>query len=205
MKRVWAPNRICALVSFLLLCVVVSAEEPGCREISAMARVAHAKSAKAVVEEKQKAGDSYRAQVVFAARSFELHPMDKRAAVSLLSLIPQDDTQHTAWMTMGDSLCAVESVDEIKLLGALGERLPHDLAQAVLLDPDKLPDYVAYAATSVRDPHSDYAVQMQAVCRSKHSDFVKAVRGLPADQRDWFVKHIFNPDGCHALAQPEAE
>lgn len=88
MKRVWAANWICALASLSVLCGVVSAEEPSCREISAMARTAHAKSSRAVVEEKQKAGDSYRAQVVLAERSFELHPMDKEAAVLLLSLIP---------------------------------------------------------------------------------------------------------------------
>jgi hypothetical protein len=205
MNRVWAANWICALASLSVLCRVVSTEEPNCREISAMARTAHAKSYRAVVEEKQKAGDSYRAQVVLAARSFELHPMDKKAAVLLLSLIPQDDAQHTAWMTMGDSLCDAESVDEMKSLGALGDRLPHDLARAVLLVPDKLPEYVAYAPTSVQDPHSDYAVQMQAVCRGKHSEFVKAVEGLSTDKRDWFVKHVLNPDGCHALALPEAE
>lgn len=205
MKRVWTATWICAWASFLAACVAVSAAEPNCREISAIARTAGAKSSRAAVEEMQKAGDSYRAQVVFAARSFELHPMDKRAAVRLLNLIPQDDAQHTAWMTMGDSLCDAESVGEMKLLGALGERLPHDLAGAVLLVPDKLPGYVAYAPTSVQDPHSDYAVQMQTVCRGKHAEFVKTVEGLPTDQREWFVKHILNPDGCHALALPEAE
>jgi len=205
MRVIWIARWACALASCLVLCVALSAEEPNCREISAIARTAHAKTSRAVVEEKQKAGDSYRAQIVLAARSFELHPMDRKAAVLLLSLIPKDDAQHTVWMTMGDSLCDAESVDEMKSLGALGDRLPHDLARAVLLVPDKLPEYVAYAPTSVQDPHSDYAVQMQTVCRGKHAEFVKAVEGLPTDQRDWFVKHVLNPAGCHALALPEAE
>jgi hypothetical protein len=181
------------------------AQEPNCGEIEAMARMARAKSSEAVIAEKQKAGDSYRAQVVFAARSSELRPTDKGAAVLLLNLIPQDDGQQTTWTTLGDSLCDAESVDEMKSLGALGDRLPHDLARAVLLVPDKLPEYVAYAPTSVQDPHSDYAVQMQTVCRGKHAEFVKAVEGLPTDQRDRFVKHVLNPAGCHALALPEAE
>lgn len=193
----------------VVLCVassgVLSAQEPNCGEIVAMARMAGAKSSAAVAAEKQKAGDSYRAQVVFAARSLELRPGDNKAAVLLLSLIPQDGGQHTTWMTMGDSLCSAESVADMGSLGGLGEHLPRDLARAVLLVPDKLPGYVSYAPTSVQDPHSDYAVQMQAVCRGKHSEFLKAVEGLPADQRDWFVKHILNPDGCHALALPEAE
>lgn len=131
--------------------------------------------------------------------------MDKSAAVLLLNLIPVDDAQHTTWMTLGDALCSAESVADMKSLGGLGERLPHDLAKAVLLVPDKLPGYIAYASTSVQDPHSDYAVQMQTVCRAKHPEFAKAVEGLPADKRDWFVKHVLNPDGCHALALPEAE
>jgi hypothetical protein len=167
--------------------------------------MARAKSSEAVTVAKQKAGDNYRAQVVFAALSFELRPTDKAAAVLLLNLIPQDDGQQTTWMTLGDSLCDSESVADMKSLGRVGDRLPRDLAKAVLLVPDRLPGYIAYAATSVHDPHSDYAVQMQTVCRAKHPEFVKAVEGLPADQRDWFVKHVFNPDGCHALALPEAE
>jgi hypothetical protein len=170
-----------------------------------MARMAHGQSSAAVAAEKQKAGDSYRAQVVFAARSFELRPMDKGAAVRLLNLLPQDDTQHTTLMTLGDSLCDKESVAEMKSLSRIGERLGRDFAKAVLLVPDKLPGYVAYAPTSVQDPHSDYAVQMEAVCRASHPGFVKAVEGLPSDKRDWFVKHVLNPDGCHALALPEAE
>jgi hypothetical protein len=189
----------------MALCAVLSAEEPNCDEIAAMARMSHATSSVALTRAKLKSGKSYRAQVVFAARSFELRSTDKSAAVLLLNLIPQNDEQQTAWMTLGDSLCNAESVADMKSLGALGDRLPHDLARAVLLVPDKLPEYVAYAPTSVQDPHSDYAVQMQTVCRGKHAEFVKAVEGLPTDQRDRFVKHVLNPAGCHALALPEAE
>lgn len=185
--------------------VGVCAQEPNCGEVAAMARMARAKSSEAVTVEKQKAGDNYRAQVVFTARSFELRPADKAAAVLLLNLIPQEDGQQTTWMTLGDSRCDSESVADMKSLGRAGDRLPRDLAQAVLLLPDRLPGYVAYAATSVHDPHSDYAVQMQTVCRARHPEFAKAVEGLPADKRDWFVKHVLNPDGCHALALPEAE
>jgi hypothetical protein len=181
------------------------AQEPNCDQTAAMARMARAKSSVAVIAEKQKAGDSYRAQVIFAARSLELRPTDKAAAVLVLNLIPQDDGQQTTWMTLGDSLCDSESVADMKSLGRVGDRLPRDLAQAVLLVPDRLPGYVAYAATSVHDPHSDYAVQMHTVCQAKHSEFLKAVEGLPTDQKNWFVKHVLNPDGCHVLALPEAE
>lgn len=193
----------------MILCAgssgMLAAQRSNCREIAAIARMARAKSSAMVTVEKQKAGDSYRAQVVFAARSFELRRGDRRAAVLLLNLIPQDDRQHTTLMTLGDALCSGESAADMKSLGGLGERLPRNLAKAVLLAPDKLPGYVSYAPTSVQDPHSDYAVQMQTVCRTKHPEFMQAVEGLPTDKRDWFVKHVFNPEGCHALALPEAQ
>jgi len=196
----WLVVVLCAASSAMLL-----AQGADCGKIVAMAKMARAKSSAAVAAERQKAGDSYRAQVVFATRSLELRLGDKKAAALLLSLIPQDEGQHTTWMAMGDSLCSAESLADMKSLGGLGERLSHDLARAVLLVPDKLPDYIAYAPTSVQDPHSDYAVQMESVCRAKHPDFVKAVDGLPSDKRDWFIKHVLNPNGCHALALPEAE
>jgi hypothetical protein len=176
-----------------------------CDQVHAIAQMARANSLAVLAKAKRNAGTSYRAEVVLGARSFELQPGNRSAAIALLELVPQNDVQHVTLMTLGDSLCDSESVADMKSLGRVGDRLPHDLAQAVMLVPDRLPGYVAYAATSVHDPHSDYAVQMQTVCRAKHPEFVKAVEGLPTDQRDWFVKHVLNPDGCHALALPEAE
>jgi hypothetical protein len=74
-----------------------------------------------------------------------------------------------------------------------------------LLVPEMIPKYISYASTSEQDQHSDYAVQMRTVCQAKHSAFVKAVKGMPADKRGWFVKHVLNPDGCRAVAIPETE
>jgi hypothetical protein len=184
---------------------VLFTQQPECGDVAAIANMARARTSGELTTGKEKAGNSYRAQVVFAARSSELRRHDKRAALALLDIIPQGDEQHLAWMTMGDSLCDSESVADMTSLGRLGERLSRDLAKAVLLVPAKLPDYVLYAPTSVQDPHSDYAVQMEAVCRAEHREFVKAVDGLPTDKREWFVNHVFNPDGCRAVALPEAE
>jgi hypothetical protein len=189
----------------LMSVAVLAAQEPNCREILAMAKMTHATNLAEIAVENEKAGHSYRAQVVLAARSFELRPEDKSDALALLNLIPQDDGQHTTWVTMGDSLCDDETVPEMKSMERLGKHLPRDLAKAVLLVPAKMPSYVGYASTSLGDPHSDYAVQMEAVCRANHQEFLNAVEALPADKREWFVKHVLNPGGCHALALPEAE
>ena len=180
-------------------------ESVPCTQLHAIVRMSEAKSLSALVKAKSVAGNSYFAEIVLTARSFELRPNDRNAALSLLNLLPQDEVQHGTLMTLGDSLCDDEGVAEMFSLSRIRDGLGRDFAKAVLLVPEMLPRYIAYASISVQDPHSDYAVQMQAVCRAKHSEFVKAVEGLQTDQRDWFVKHVFNPEGCHALALPEAE
>lgn len=205
MKRLQALKWSFGIALFIAFCGSLFAQKPDCSEIVAMARMARTKSSTALRAEKQKAGDSYRARVVFAARAFELRPTEQRTAILLLSLVPQNQAQHNTWMTLGDSLCSNEAIADMKSLAQIGENLPRDLAKAVLLAPDKLPRYVAYASTSVQDPHSDYAIQMQTVCRVKHLEFLKAVKELPTKDKDWLVEHVLNPDGCRVLAFPEAE
>ena len=205
MKAFQIANSVVALSTFLVGCGVLSAEKQDCDETAALTRMARAQSSAVLALEKRKAGDGYTAGVVFASRLLELHPKDQHAAVLLLNLIPRDEKQQTAWMTLGDSLCSTEPVSDMKVLGRLSEGLPRRLAQAILLVPERLPDYVAYALISTQDPHSDYAIQMQNVCRAEHPRFMKAVAGLPPSKKDWFIKHILNPDGCRAVALPEAE
>jgi hypothetical protein len=170
-----------------------------------MANMARAKSTSALIVEKRKAGESYRSQVAYAARRFELDPREKRTAEVFLDLIPKDDAQKTAWMTFGDSLCDSEPLPDMMDLSRLGARLPRDLAKAVLLVPEKMLAYVTNACEAVKDPHSDYALQMQRVCSTNHAGFTKAIGELSSDDRHWFISHILDPVGCRALALPEAD
>jgi hypothetical protein len=204
MKAHEIANYVVVLTFLLAPCKVLTAQKSNCGEIDAMVKMARAISSAELAAHKLKAGDSYRARVVYATRLLELYPQKQDAAVLLLNLIPKDDEQHLMVMTLGDHLCGTESYHEMKLLGQLGERLPRDLARAVLLAPDKIPEYVAYSIASVQDPHSDYAVQMQKVCRAKHSEFVDAVAKLPWQKKDRFLKYVFDPEGCNALTLPEA-
>lgn len=205
--------RITALVYCLSSCTVLIAQqadktEPisktNCSEIEALAGMTSAKSSAVLMNWKPKAGDSYRAKVVFAFSSFELHPIDADAAAAVLDLIPQNDQQDLVWHSLdGAADCLTESEKDMRTLDRLQARLPHDLATAVLLVPSKMLAYVSYANTSGADPNSDYAVQMQRVCRVKHREFVKAVDQLPPNIKKWFLSGTFNPDGCHALKFPE--
>jgi len=203
MRANWMAKWVCALASCFVLCIASSAEEPNCSEIHAVAGMAGAKSTTLLMSWKQKAGDGYRSDVVFAFRFFELHPDNQHAASAVLDLIPKDREQDSVWHETGALLCPNESSEDMIVLGKFGVHLPHDLARAVLLVPSKMFDYVSYANLSCGDPDSDYAVQMQAVCRSKHQEFLRAVDQLPDDAKKWFLSSTFNPDGCHALAFPE--
>jgi len=205
MKRNLAAHWIVALMFSWVFCVISSAQDLNCREVSAMARMTRATSSESLIAEMEKAGNSYRAHLVFVSRLFELNPSSRSNATKLLDLIPKDDAQHLVWMTFGDSFCQAESFNEMNTLDRLGSRLPHDLARAVLIVPERMVDYISYAHTSVQDPHSDYAVQMKSVCRANHMDFMKAVNKFSADDKKWFVTKIFNPAGCEPLILPEAD
>ncbi|MFY9854249.1 MAG: hypothetical protein WAK26_10285 [Terracidiphilus sp.] len=193
------------LTLFLAPCNDLFAQKSSCGEIDAMARMAHAISSGELAANRSKAGESYRARVIFAEMEFEFYPQKHDVALLLLNLIPKDDDERHAVMTLGDHLCDFETPHEMKSLNQIGNHLPRDLAKAVLVAPEKLPEYVAYSIASVKDPHSDYALQMQKVCRARHTEFVEAIAKMPAEEMEEFLKYVFNPDGCDALALPEGE
>jgi hypothetical protein len=196
---------VVALALLLAPCKILPAEKPNCGEIDALAKMARAISTAELAAHKLKAGESYRAQLVYAAKLLELAPQRQDAAVLLLNLIPKDDQQQQLLMTLGEHHCETESYHEMKILAQLAERLPRDLTRAVLMVSGKIPEYVTYSITSVEDPHSDYAVQMEKVCKARHAEFFDAVTKLPREKRDRFLKYVFDLDGCNALTLPEAD
>jgi len=123
----------------------------------------------------------------------------------VIELIPRNAGQDAIWHSLEGSLCEHESVEDMKTLGSLQARLPHDLAKAIAMHPDKMYEFVSYAYDSIQDPHSDYAVQMQAVCRRHHGRFVDAVNQMPEKDRNWFTTKIFDPAQCRAIALPEVD
>lgn len=204
MKLKW----IIQLVMFgnlLLGNVLCGAENLSCSQVAAISNMAASKSTPSLAKWQTKAGDSYIAHLVYSFRAFELNPTDQQVAARLLSLVPPTKEEEPLWHTLDGFLCKEERIEEIKILAKLQTRIPHDIARAVGLVPKKMLDYVSYAYTSIQDPHSDYAVQMRSVCRTQHKVFVAAVNSLASSDRQWFVKKIFNPDECRAIAVPEAD
>lgn len=195
---------VVVLTLLIAPCKLWSAPKPNCGEIDAIAKMARAVSTAELTAHKLNAGESYRAQLVYAAKLIELAPQRQDAAVLLLNLIPKDEEQQHLLMTLGEHHCETESYHEMKMLAQLQERLPRDFTRAVMMVPAKIPEYVAYSIISVDDPHSDYAVQMQKVCKINHAELFDAVAKLPREKRDRFLKYVFDLDGCNALTLPEA-
>jgi hypothetical protein len=207
MKGLWLVKSAVLLTVCSALCGALPAQEPGCLETSAMAAMARANSPAVLKDRKQKAGDSYRAQVIFAARTLEIDPQNKSAAELLLNLIPKDEVgpEQGVWLELDElDQCPSGRVpdSDLKQLWRPRDRLTRDLANAVLLVPKKMFAYVTYAPLSV-NPESDNAMQMRRVCRAKHKQFVEAVNKLSLDDKKWFVEKIFNPNGCRTIAFPE--
>ena len=191
------------LVGLLAEPTALKAQDENCREVTATARMARAPSRTALETARTSAGKSYRARLVFAFRSFQLH-RTRQNAESLLSLIPADENQRLVVLTLGDNLCG-EDMKAMSALDNVGEHLPREFSEAVILAPNYMRQYVAYALEAVLDPHNDFAVRMVKVCRNAHSELDSAVKQLPMESQIAFSKHILDIEHCKALAIPEAE
>jgi len=192
----------------MVFCAISFAQEPGCIDTTALGRMARATSIAALKARKLRTGDSYRAQVVFAARMLETDPKNRGAAESLLNLIPKeiDGPEQAVWLELDELDQCISgglSESDLNALWLLQHHLPRLLAKAVLLVTNKMPEYVAYAYISIQNPDSDYAIQMKRVCRAQHRIFLSAVEKMPTEDRKWFMEKIFSPNDCHALALPE--
>jgi hypothetical protein len=209
MKDLWTFESMMILAGALLLSVLGRAQEPGCIEISRIASLAKANSSKALRLRIDKAGDNdnYRTRLVLAARLLEIDPQNRDAANYLLNLLPKDEfsPEQSAWLDLsGLQQCPPGGIpsSDLEALGRLQNHLPRLAAQAVILIPEKMPEYVAYAFLSI-NPESDYAVRMQDVCRVRNKQFLTALDGLSTENKGWFLTKIFNPQACRAIWLPE--
>jgi len=176
-----------------------------CDQVHAAARIARAKSSKALAEERKKVRDGYILDIVSAFRAFELRP-NRQTASSILLQIPSDESQQAVILALDSAMCDEgDPRPDMDVLAPIKYRLPRVLARAVELVPEYMGAYVRYALKAAPNPHTDYAVQMASVCRKWHSEFVQAVESLPDSDRDWFVRSIFDPKQCRAIAVPESE
>jgi hypothetical protein len=197
-------------VSFVSFAIVAAlsgqlcAQEPSCAQVHAMAQMARVRSMSELNPLRTSAGNSYRAHLVFAFRALELQPTESTAS-AVLDFLPQDDSHREEWYSLSGWICDEEQERDVKSLARLQARIPHDFAKSVILVPKRMSQYISYPVILGLDPHDDYAEQMVAVCRKHHREFRAAIDQLPERDRDWFLRVVFEPSDCRALAHPEAD
>jgi len=192
------------LLVILLGCSLGAAAQD-CKTVTALARMARAKTAQELSAARDQAGEGYGARLVSAYRWFQLQPEINGHAENLLGLIPKNDTEQEVVMTLADSLCDQESPADMIALSGVREGLSRELTLAVMRAPDFLLKYVRYSFIAVKDPHSNYAVQMVTVCQKLRPAFLHAVAQLGDEDRRVFTNRILNVRTCTAIAKPEAQ
>jgi hypothetical protein len=207
------PIPMCSnLIKLVLIVLAAVPAVPGrllaqplsCNEVHAIAKMANAQSSKALKRLQPAAGNSYRARLVFTFRRFEVEPTITTAP-AVLDLLPQNESHSEDWQSLSGWICDQEKDKDVKSLAKLQTRMSRDFAKAVILRPEKMFQYVSYPVILGLAPHDDFAEQMVRVCRQQHSRFVAAVNQLPERDRAWFLRTVFEPSGCRALAHPEAD
>jgi len=170
------------MACLLVWCAVGLADEGSCLAIDSIASMARAKTTVALLNARRASPDTYRAQLVFAYRAFELRPGGKTEAEHLHALIPTTDDQRGVVLTLGDLLCDGETGADELSLSRVRDGIARNWSEAVILAPQFMPRYVRYSLDAVSDPHSDYAIRMEYVCKHDHAHFMSAVKALANDR-----------------------
>jgi hypothetical protein len=186
------------------LCGQLCAQQLSCAQVHAMAQIARARSTSQLNPLRTSAGNSYRAQLVFAFRALELQPT-KLTASAVLDFLPKDDSHREEWYSLSGWICDGEKDQDVKSLAELQGRMSRDFAKSVILSPSRMYQYVSYPVIIGLDPHDDYAEEMTAVCRRRPREFAAAIDQLPEKDRTWLRQVVFEPSDCRALAHPEAD
>lgn len=149
--------------------------------------------------------NQFAADVVFFTRQVKLHP-SREAAAGLLRSIPEDDAEQLTFSRLCDWQDGLtESVHDMDALAAVYAEWPKLIAKAALIRPDMLTAYVRYLRIASYDIHSDFTGNAEKVCRSHKATFLTAFQSLPAADRKFIRKEVFQPETCTAIFRSEAE
>ena len=193
---------VCAILA--ALSSDLHAQQLSCVQVHTLAKMARAKSMREMKPLKASAGESYLAQLVFAFRNFELQPSENTAS-AVLDFLPRDDSHREEWYSLSGWMCAEEQKREAISLAKLQARMSTDFARSVILVPTRMNQYISYPVIMGLDPHDDYAEAMIGVCRKRHSEFAAAIDQLPEKDRACFLRVVFEPSNCRALAHPRTD
>jgi hypothetical protein len=196
------------LVSVLWLTLPLAAAEDAvsCAQVSAMARMATARSMAALNAARVQTGNDLRAQLVFAVSCFRIK-RDHSSAVALLELLPVYNgdpvAPPVAASTLNTYLCDDETDQQFKVLATLAFRIPRYASLAVLNASELMPRYVQYVMQAVGDPDNEITMEMRRVCYRRNPELTRAINALPKRDHEWFRSEIMKPESCVPIHMAE--
>lgn len=193
----------------LFLCILAPekllANELNCSELKSAIGMVHANSIGVLNKYRSTAGKSYRSNVIYSFKYFELMGSDARGVAMVFKVLPANDQQYTVWITMGDSFCQGEKLADMALMDSFGERLPLLLSRAVIDRPSEMSKYIKFSLNATQDPHSKIVFGMRNVCLIRHSEFKEAIGNLSHSDKEWITSHIIRIDSCRPIELPESD
>jgi hypothetical protein len=142
------------------------------------------------------------ARVAYYSSLLALQPESKPAACGLLRNMPRTGSDNALLAFLATSLYPGESVAEIKATGPASWNFSRNLAHALKLCPQYLPEFIQYGTIAL-SPTSSYPNWAGRVCRSNPKRFLKAYRTLSAKDQRYITKYVIHPNGCKQIAFPE--
>lgn len=180
------------------------ADQSLCRGLPFLAKMASSTTMSSLTQNRLKAGGSYQAELIYALKAFELSK-EKKEATRLLADIPNGKTELEAWLALGDSICARETVLDMQKLADIKERSSSLASEAVALYPSGMRRLILFVMLATEDPHDQGLQELESVCQRDKWRFSRAVKDLPKGEQKWFVSHLFDIGSCRARVKPEAD
>jgi len=140
-------------------------------------------------------------QVVYYSKLLALQPKSKPAACGLLRSIPRSEEENDL-SQLGTSLYPGESDREIKATDRASWHFSRNLAHALKLCPQYLPQFIQYGTIAL-SPTNSYPNWAARVCRSNPKRFLQAYRTLSAKDQQYIAKYVIHPESCKQIAYPE--
>lgn len=141
-------------------------------------------------------------RVAYYSKLLALQPDSKPAACALLQSIPRTREEEADIELLNTILYPGESDAEIDATGRAASNFSRNLAHALKLCPQYLPQFIQYGAIAL-SPTSSYLNWAARVCRSNPKRFLQALRTLSVKDQQYIAKYVIHPEGCKQIAYPE--
>ncbi len=140
------------------------------------------------------------ARVGYYSKLLALQPDSKPAACGLLRSIPRTEDEDIE--QLNTSLYPGESYAEIVATGRAFRKFNRNLAHALKLCPQYLPQFIKYGTIAL-SPTNSYPNWAARVCRSNPKRFLQAFRTLSAKDQEYIADVVIRPKDCKQIAFPE--